>query len=141
MAKKRKYRKKGKVALQKNTVYTLTGLGCFLGGLLLLVSYSRSGDILTRANDYLVGYFGGLSFLVPFVVMGFAFLFTKIKNKIASPSFSFGFATFVLALIGLFHSGLIGQVMYDQINTLLGPFLTISSFVIATLLGFFVFTG
>jgi S-DNA-T family DNA segregation ATPase FtsK/SpoIIIE len=141
MAKKRKYRKKGKVALKKNTVYTMTALGCFLGGLLLLVSYSRSGDILTKANDYLVGYFGGLSFLIPFVVMAFALLFTKVKNKIASPSFSFGLATFVLALIGLFHTGLVGQIMFDQINTLLGSFLTISSFLIAAVLGFFVFTG
>ena len=143
MAKKRKkYRKKkGKLTLKANTVYTLTALTLFLGGVLLLISYSRSGEILLTANDYLTGYFGWLSFLVPFSLMAFAFLFTKIKSRIAEPLFSFGFATFVLALIGLFRSGLVGQEMYTQISALLGGFLTTFSFLTAAILGFIAFTN
>lgn len=143
MAKKRKkYRKsKGKFTLKANTVYTLTALTLFLGGILLLISYTRSGDILLMANDYLVGYFGWLSFLVPFSLMAFAFLFTKIKSRVAEPLFSFGFATFTLALVGLFRSGLVGQQIYMHTETLLGGFLTIFSFLTAAILGFIAFTN
>jgi S-DNA-T family DNA segregation ATPase FtsK/SpoIIIE len=143
MAKKRKkYRKsKGKFALQANTIYTLTALTLFLGGVLLLISYTRSGDILLAANEYLVGYFGALSFLIPFCFMAFAFLFTKLKTKVAEPLFSFGFATFTLGVIGMFRSGLVGQEMYLQISSLLGPFLTMFSFFIAAFLGFIAFTN
>ena len=143
MAKKRKkYKKsKGKFTLKANTVYTLTALTLFLGGVLLLVSYSRSGNILLTANDYLIGYFGWLSFLIPFSLMAFAFLFTKIKSRVAQPLFSFGFATFILALIGLFRAGLVGQEMYVQISTLLGGFLTTFSFLTAAILGFIAFTN
>ncbi|HRN96191.1 MAG TPA: DNA translocase FtsK, partial [Candidatus Levybacteria bacterium] len=143
MAKKRKkYRKsKGKFTLNANTIYTLTALSLFLGGVMMLVSYTRSGNILMTINDYLVGYFGGLSFLVPFCFMAFAFLFTKLKTRMAEPLFSFGFATFTLAMVGLFRVGLVGQEMYLQVSTLLGGFLTMFSFFIAAFLGFIAFTN
>ncbi len=142
MAKKRKkYRKKNKFTLKANTVYTLTALALFLGGVLLLISYTRSGNILLAVNDYLVGYFGWLSFLVPFSIMAFAFLFTKIKSRFSEPIFSFGFATFTLALVGLFQTGLVGQEMYRQISTLLGGFLTVFSFFTAAVLGFIAFAN
>lgn len=141
MAKKRKYKKRGKFTLKKNTVYTLTAVGMFLAGLLLLVSYTRSGNILSTANLYLVGYFGALSFLIPFNLMAFAFLFTKLKSRLAQPLFSFGFATFTLAFVGLFKTGLVGEQMFEQISILLGGFLTVLAFLIAGILGFFAFTG
>jgi S-DNA-T family DNA segregation ATPase FtsK/SpoIIIE len=143
MAKKRKkYRKsKGKFALQANTIYTLTALTLFLGGVLLLISYTRSGDVLLLANEFLVGYFGPLSFLIPFCFMAFAFLFTKLKTKVAEPLFSFGFAAFTLGLMGMFRSGMVGQEMYLQVSSLLGPFLTMFSFFVAAFLGFIAFTN
>lgn len=142
MAKKRKkYRKKNKFSLKASTVYTLTALALFLGGVLLLLSYTRSGEILIAANDYLVGYFGWLSFLVPFSLMMFAFLFTKIKSRFAEPFFSFGFATFILGLVGLFQSGLVGEALYLQVSNLLGGFLTVFSFITAAIIGFIAFTN
>lgn len=143
MAKKRKkYRKhKGKFTLNANTIYTLTALSLFLGGVLLLVSYTRSGDILLTANDYLVGYFGALSFLIPFCFMAFAFLFTRIKTRVAEPLFSIGLTSFTVGMVGMFKTGLVGQAIYGQLSDLLGGLLTIVLLFIAAFLGFITFTN
>ena len=74
------YRKKGKLKLKKNTVYTLFAVGLFLATGLVFLSFMGNGPSSDRINEVLSTKFGGLSILFPFVLFFFAFLMLRLKK-------------------------------------------------------------
>ncbi|MBI4084369.1 MAG: DNA translocase FtsK [Candidatus Levybacteria bacterium] len=117
-------RRKGlKIRLRKKTIYTLFGVGFFLIGLLLLLSYSKSGEVMVIFNNLLTVRFGGVGFLAPFVAIFFGFYFFHMRMVISRPNVAIGFFLFFVSLLGVTKSGTIGQEIFrilEEILTTIG---------------------
>ncbi|HYM65271.1 MAG TPA: DNA translocase FtsK, partial [Candidatus Sulfotelmatobacter sp.] len=123
MAKRRHYSKqKFKVKLKKNTVYSIFAFLVILSGVLLGLSFTRSGNSFSSLNDYLIGYFGGLSILFPLLIIIFGFFFLRLKFFLSKPNVAIGFFIFFLSLLGLSNEGALGmhlnKILADLISGL-----------------------
>ena len=136
---RRKYHKRGSFRLKKNTIYTLFAIGCIVSGLALFASYTQSNELLSDTNHYLTSYFGWLSFFVPINIILFGLILSRIRAPFASANVFLGFALLTIALLGLFHSGQIGEQVILISNSIFGSVLSLIFFVAAALIGLVVF--
>ena len=114
MAKRRQYRKqKFKVKLKKNTVYSIFAFLIILCGILFALSFSRSGSSFIGLNDYLTGYFGGLSMFFPLFLILLGFFFLRLKNFISKPNLIIGFSIFYVCLLGISKQGNLGMYLHN----------------------------
>lgn len=116
----RKRRKKIKVKLRKETVYTLFSLGFFVIGLLGLLSFTKSGQVFIVVNSLLVHYFGTLRFLFPFVFLFFGMFFLRLKMFFSKPHVAIGYSISFVSLAGLLESGNFGMRLYTLLFNILG---------------------
>ncbi len=140
MARRKHYKKhKFKLKLKKDTVYSIFAFGLILGGLLLLLSFSKSGESFTIVNDLLVRYFGLFSLLFPIALILLGFFFLKLKTFISRPNVAVGFLLFFVSIIGLFKGGSFGSYIYQVLaNILNGPGANLV-YIAGMLIGLFVF--
>jgi DNA segregation ATPase FtsK/SpoIIIE, S-DNA-T family len=109
MARRKHYSKqKFKVKLKKNTVYSIFAFSVILLGLLLGLSFTRSGNSFIVLNDYIKSYFGTTSVLFPVLLILIGFFFLKLKLFISKPNVTIGALIFFISLLGLTSEGIIG---------------------------------
>ena len=138
MAKKRgAYGKRGKfkIKLKTKTVYTIFALGQIVAGLLLLLSFSNSGDTFIYINTFIRQYFGPFSFFLGFVFILFGFLFFKTKFALSRPNVAIGFLILYGSAVVLFRSGYIGQLMFGNISDVITPVGTLLVFLAGIFIG------
>lgn len=111
-----------KFKLKKKTVYSLFGMGFFLGGTLLLLSFFNQGDSSLAIQKSLQEKFGGLSILFPFVLYMFGFLFLHLKIYLSRVNVTVGAVLLFISLLGITQSGDIGS----RIFTILSEILTVA---------------
>lgn len=93
------------------------GLICILALLNLIPAGNQGGVQLQRINQYLFEKFGGLAFLIPFVILHFAGLFFNTKKlKIMKPNVSIGILLILIAFLGLFHTGEWGKQIFESLS-------------------------
>lgn len=138
MKRKRKYSKRRKsgslFAVKKNTVFGLFTLSFAALSGLLLFSFTQNGETLIEINRYLLGYFGLFSLLIPFNLLFFALLFSRIQF-LSRINVTIGFFVITMCLLGLFQSGLVGQELFLQLALLLGSGISYLIFLIGLLIG------
>ncbi|MBP9716543.1 MAG: DNA translocase FtsK [Candidatus Levybacteria bacterium] len=138
MAKKRgSYGKRGKfkIKLKTKTVYTIFALGQIVAGLLLLLSFSNSGETFIYINTFIRQYFGPFSFFLGFVFILFGFLFFKTKFALSRPNVAIGFLILFGSAVVLFRSGYIGQLMFANISDVITPIGTLLVFLAGIFIG------
>ncbi len=138
MARKRgAYGKRGKfkIKLKTKTVYTIFALGQIVAGLLLLLSFSNSGDTFIYINTFIRQYFGPFSFFLGFVFILFGFLFFKTKFALSRPNVAIGFLILYGSAVVLFRSGYIGQLMFGNISDVITPIGTLLVFLAGIFIG------
>lgn len=113
-------RKKLKVKLRKETIYTLFALGFLVAGLLCFLSFTKSGDVFVTLNDVLVRYFGTMRFIFPFVFLFFGMFFLRLKMFLSRPHVAIGYAIAFASLTGLLQAGAVGMKLYGLLSTILG---------------------
>jgi len=140
MARRKHYKKhKFKLKLKKDTVYSIFAFGLILGGLLLLLSFSKSGESFTVINDLLNKYFGLFSLLFPIAIILLGFFFLKLKMFISRPNVAVGFLLFFISIAGLFKGGSFGSYIYQVLADILnGPGANLV-YIAGLLIGLFVF--
>jgi len=107
---------------------------------LVLVSFSRQGSILVRVNDALTGYFGWASILLPFIIMSFAFMLSKLKIALARPNVTIGVLLFFVSIMTLTRAGFFGNSAWDGVAVLItapGAFVLLLATTIAGLVVLF----
>lgn len=120
MPKRKHYRKsKLKFKLKKGTVYSIFAFGFIVVGILLLLSFTKNGASFIFMNDLLTRYFGEVSFLFPFVLIFFGFLFFKLRMFISGINVSLGFFLFFLSLNALTRGGVIGKELFGILSDIL----------------------
>jgi S-DNA-T family DNA segregation ATPase FtsK/SpoIIIE len=113
-------RKPFKLKLRKKTVYTVFGLGFFLSGAFLLLSFTRGNDVTLTLNSILEEKFGSLSILSPFVFILLGLLFLHLKFYLSRLNVTVGYLLIFVSLLSITRSGTIG----NQIFTILEEILT-----------------
>lgn len=140
MARRKHYKKhKFKLKLKKDTVYSIFAFGLILGGLLLLLSFTKSGESFTVINDLLNKYFGLFSLLFPIAIILLGFFFLKLKMFISRPNVAVGFLLFFVSIVGLFKGGSFGSYIYQVLADILNGLGANLVYIAGILIGLFVF--
>lgn len=113
-------RKKLKLKLRKETIYTLFALGFLVAGLLCFLSFTKSGDVFITLNDLLIHYFGSMQYLFPFVFIFFGFFFLRLKMFLSRPHVAIGYTIAFTSLTGLLQMGNVGMRLFNILATILG---------------------
>lgn len=125
MAKKHKKRKIDKRAfklkLKPQTYASIAQIFFFAISALIIISFSRSGLILSKFNDLLTYVFGWATIFLPFIFLSFAFIASKIKTPLSQPNVVVGSILFFLSLITLGKTGLLGLTFWEGISSLIAP--------------------
>lgn len=133
-------RRKGKIKLKKNTIYTIFGIGFLLISLLLVLSYSGSGESFLLIQLFLSETFGALSFLFPFLMAFIGLYFLHFKMFLSRPNVPIGFALMFVTLLGLSKAGAFGNELsqiLSEILTLAGANLVLIAGLIIGVIVFF----
>ncbi len=128
-----------KLKLKNDTIYTLFCICLFLFSALLLFSYTKNGEFLSTTNRYLVYFFGLFGFFIPFNILLFALLLTRIKSKFTKPTFFLGFLIMTLSSVSLFKQGYVGILIFANTDALLGGILSNIIFFVGIFLGLSIF--
>ncbi|MBI2195724.1 MAG: DUF87 domain-containing protein [Candidatus Levybacteria bacterium] len=126
MARRHYRRRKFKLRLKNETVYSIFSFGLILAGIILGLSFSRSVESLVLVNDILNSYFGSVSYLFPLVLILFGFLFLRLKLFLSRPHVALGFLIVFVALDGLLKDGILGNYLFQvlaDIITSVGAYL------------------
>ncbi|MEK7100369.1 MAG: DNA translocase FtsK [Patescibacteria group bacterium] len=115
---KRAYRLK----LKPQTISSIAQVIFFGLAALIIISFSRSGLILVRFNDFMMQIFGFATIFLPFIFLSFGFLLSKFKIPLAQPNVIIGSILVFLSLAGLGKSGNLGLIFWDGVSTLVTPF-------------------
>ncbi len=117
---RRHYRKrKFKLKLKNETIYSIFSFGLILAGIMLLLSFSRSAGSLGSINEILKSYFGKAAYLFPLVLVLFGFLFLRLKLFLSRPHVALGFIIIFVALDGLLKGGIIGNYLFQNLADVL----------------------
>lgn len=123
MARRRYYRRRRfRIKLRKETIYTIFSLGLILTGLLLFLSFSKSGPSFIFLQNMLEQYFGFSSWLLPFVLIFFGFLFARLRIILSRPNVALGFFLIFICLTALTKSGVVGIVFFSILSEVLSEF-------------------
>lgn len=123
MARKRHRRRKGIKFkhLRKETIYTIFGLGLIAIGILLFLSFSRSGESITMINQFLEETFGWASILAPFMFVFFGLWSLRLRLFISRAHIAIGFAVIFLSLVAVTKAGSMGNAFFQTLADILTP--------------------
>lgn len=132
-------RKKFKVKLRKETVYTLFALGFLVAGILGFLSFTKSGEVFITINDVLTRYLGSMRFVFPFAFIFFGMLFLRLKMFLSRPHVAIGYAIAFVSLTGLLQTGIVGIRLFTILSTILGDAGTELVYIAGIFVGIIVF--
>jgi len=112
-----------KFRVSTKTFFNIVGFILIAIGLIALVSFFNllasgggEGRILYQINQIMVGLFGGLSLIAPFIIILLAgHFFNTKKLKFIKPNVSIGITMLFIAMLGLFHSGDTGRAIGENL--------------------------
>lgn len=120
---KRRVDKRGfKLKLKRDTVFSVAQVTFLSLATLVLISFSRSGAILMRLNDFLISYFSWSAVLLPFVFLSFGLLVSKAKMLIGQPNVVVGSVLIFISLMTLGKAGIIGTEFFAGMAALVTSF-------------------
>ena len=117
--KRRRRTQKTKLTLPKATINSLVAILFISFGLLILVSLSGQGLILTRTYQLLSQAFGASYFLLAFLFIAGGFMFVDIKASFTKPNVFLGTLLVFLGFLGALKTGYIGQSVFLNTANLL----------------------
>lgn len=136
----RHYRKRRlKLKLKKETIYTIFAFGLFAGSALVLLSFSKSGESFVLINDLLTRIFGFCLVFVPILLMLFGFLFLRLKFFLSKANIFIGFLFFFISIAALAKSGTFGRGLFNFLSNTLTDSGSVVVFFAALFIGIIVF--
>ncbi|MBI4058162.1 DNA translocase FtsK [Candidatus Gottesmanbacteria bacterium] len=115
-------RGRSRFKLKKETLYTIFAIFLFGGAGLIFLSFGQQGELLTGLYELLFEQVGLVLYLVPVNFIFLGFLIIHSKTFLSKPNLAVGFLIATLAVMGLGRTGLLGEVLWLQLATLLsGP--------------------
>jgi len=108
-----------RLKLKKATVYSIAQVVFFSLSALVVVSFARQGLILVKLNDILVNYFSWTTIFLPFILLSFGFLVSKLKSPLSAPNVLVGGILFFISVLSLTRAGILGRAAWEGVATLI----------------------
>ena len=108
-----------RLKLKKATVYSIAQVVFFSLSALVVVSFARQGLLLVRLNDILVTYFSWTTIFLPFILLSFGFLVSKLKSPLSAPNVLVGGVLFFISVLSLTRAGILGRAAWEGVATLI----------------------
>lgn len=138
-ARGRRSRRPFKLKLKKKTIYTIFGIGFFLSGVFLLLSFFNATESSSLITGQLNEKFGTGALMVPFVFIFLGFLFLHLKFYLSRINVTIGFLLVLISFISLTKSGIVGSSIYSILAEILGKTGSNMVFIAGLLVGCIVF--
>jgi S-DNA-T family DNA segregation ATPase FtsK/SpoIIIE len=120
---RRRFTKRGfRLKLKNETVFSIAQIFFLALAGLVVVSFTRQGLILSRFNDFIWSYFSWTSFFLPFILLSFGFLISKVKFILGQPNVVVGGLLFFISIMSLGRAGIVGTTTWDAISALVTGF-------------------
>lgn len=139
MARRRGWLKRRfKIKLKKDAVFSIGYILLFCLALLLILSFTRQGVVLFKLNVALISAFGwGTIFIIFFLLLS-GLMLTKFDVPWNQAAVLAGGGLMAIALIGITKSGQVGRIIFEQIAYYITPVGTYIVLIGAALVGFVV---
>jgi len=113
-----------KFKVNKKTTFNIIGFLVIAAGAILLTSFinflspsDESGRLLGRINSWLVGIFGSLAIIVPFILIFFSgHFFNSKKLKFVKLNLTGGISLVFVSLLGIFQTGSFGKAIFYNLT-------------------------
>ncbi|MFH1602021.1 MAG: DNA translocase FtsK [Candidatus Shapirobacteria bacterium] len=124
MAKKRKAKKQPGFfgGLKKKTLLSIISSLFILASLILIFSFGQKGLFLIEINQQLIALLGPVSILVPFWLLAIGLFLSRFSTPFKQLYVLLGSFLAILSLAGLSQSGLVGQMMWQELRLLITGF-------------------
>ena len=100
MSKRRHHKTKSKKAfklkLKPATLYSIAQITFYVLAGLILVSFTRNGVILYKINELLTGLFSWGAIFLPFLLISFGLLVSRLRIPLSQPNVVVGFLLFFI---------------------------------------------
>ncbi len=113
-------RKAFKFKLKKKTIYTIFGIGSFLAGIFLLISFFSPSETTSSITTQLSQIFGGGAIFASLILIFLGFLFLNLKFYLSRINVSIGYILGFFSVISLAKSGSVGEGIYAILAEILG---------------------
>ncbi|MFZ2199976.1 MAG: DNA translocase FtsK [Microgenomates group bacterium] len=104
-----------KLKLKKDIIYSIISVLFGTLALISLLSFTRSGSVLTTVYSVMYRGFGWTMFVVPFLLLSISLMMTSLKWSLASPSLLLGGTLVFTGLLGLSRAGTLGETIFGSI--------------------------
>ncbi|MBI4153473.1 DNA translocase FtsK [Candidatus Woesebacteria bacterium] len=120
--KRRRFTKRAfKLRLKRATVFSIAQVFFFALAFLILISFSRQGLILVKLNDFLTSSFSWATIFLPFVLLSFTFMLSKIKIPLSQPNVVVGSLLFFVSVAAIGKAGKVGKIAWEGVSSLITP--------------------
>lgn len=135
-----------KFKINKKTIFNIFGFLIIGFSLVLLASFwkqlanTTDGRLLPQINQFLIDKFGGLSILIPFILIFLSgHFFSSKKLKLIKPNMTIGIIMIFIALLGVLKSGSFGNEIFTNLTLDFSLFGGIIILIIAFMIGLILF--
>ena len=108
-----------KIRIKKQTAYSIAQISFLVAAVLVIISFSRSGELLANFNELLLSTFSFSAFLLPFLFIVASFMFSRFKTPLNSPNVFVGFLLFFVSVSALTHAGTFGKYGFFGVASLI----------------------
>lgn len=110
-----------KLHVKPETLYSLVAILLIACGILVIVSFSGQGMILSMLNSWLIQYFGLATLFLPFIFVSSGLVMFQTKWAWSKPHVLLGALLITFGVMGLLQSGEIGQHTFENLSKLVTP--------------------
>lgn len=115
---RRKKRKPIKLKIKNETLLTILGLCFMVLGVLIMISFTGQGALLSAINEFLVSRFGIAMLILPFLAFAAGLLLFDVKWPFTKPHVLLGGILVFVGVMGSLQSGTVGAETFDNVAEL-----------------------
>lgn len=119
--KRLKSKKAFRIRLKPATVNSIAQVVFYSLSGLIIISFARQGIILVRLNDILIQYFSWTTLFLPFILLSFGLLISKLRIPLSQPNVVVGILLFYVSILTLARGGAVGKAAWEGVATLITP--------------------
>lgn len=133
----RRKKKDLKLNIRKETVYSIAAVVLILLGVLVMVSFSGQGMLLSAINNYFVTNFGLAMLFLPFICISSGLVLFQADWAWTKPHVLLGTLLNMVGIMGVLRSGVIGAQTFDNVALLISPYGAFALFLGLIVIGVF----
>lgn len=135
---RRRKRKPIKLKIKSETLYSVIGIAFVVVGILIIISFSNQGELLTLINDFLYLKLGVSMLFLPFIFVASGLVMFQTKWAWSKPHVLLGALIMMLGVLGFLKSGEIGTEIFLSLSRLVTSPGSMSVFFALMFVGFLI---